>query len=179
MNKNSRSQVELRPTGSPRKLMASRLQRYDMSFFLDKLIAEGKIPAAKRSLVEREFKRFIALVRAGVHPLAMIGPLVDEVWHQFILFPRQYRDFCNDSVGFFVSHQPDTPATPVPQEAGENFRAAYRRHFGPIPDIWYEGMNAETKHYYLQPVLIGKPPTNWSGWAGPEEPASSPGSRFN
>jgi hypothetical protein len=145
-----------------------RLKNYNMSFVLDKLVAERRIPSSKRNLLEREFKRFIALVGLGVHPLAMIGPYVDEVWHQFILFTRQYREFCDHTVGHFVGHQPDTLATPVPQVAGENFRSAYRRYFGRIPSIWFEGMNDETKRYYHQPVLVGKPPTSWSGWAGPE-----------
>lgn len=148
--------------------MVRRLEQYDMSFVLDKLVTDGKIPKSSRESLEREFKRFMTLVGIGVCPLAMIGPLVDEVWHQFVLFTKEYKDFCHATVGQFVGHRPDTPTTPVPIVAGENFRAAYRRYFGKLDSIWYRGMNSATRQYYLSPALDGKPPRAWSGWAGPE-----------
>jgi hypothetical protein len=147
--------------------MVQRLETYDMSFVFEKLKMDGKININLKGLLEREFKRFVALAGFGVCPLAMIGPMVDEIWHQFILFTKQYRDFCWDTVGLYIDHQPDIPSMPLPVVAGENFRSQYKFHFGTIPGIWFEGMSEETRSYYLQPVLIGKPPSSWSGWTGP------------
>lgn len=31
---------------------------------------------------------------------------IDEVWHEFILFTREYRDFCEQYLGRFVHHCP-------------------------------------------------------------------------
>jgi hypothetical protein len=148
--------------------MVRHLERYDMSFVFEKLLMDKKIRESSVPILEREFKRFIALTGLGVCPVAMIGPRVDDVWHQFILFTKRYKEFCQETVGMFIGHQPDTPSTPVPVVAGENFRSAYRRYFGDIPQIWFEGMSEETKRYYMQPTLVGKPPAAWSGWAGPE-----------
>lgn len=148
--------------------MVHRIENYDLSLVMDKLVRDGRIPRSKRALLEREFKRFVALVGFKIYPLAMISPLLDEVWHQFILFTDQYRKFCSETVGAFISHQPDTPSTPVPVIAGENFRSAYARYFGPLPKIWFDGMSETTKRYYLQPKLVGAPPTTWSGWTGPQ-----------
>lgn len=148
--------------------IVERLEAYDMSFVFEKLALDRKLDAKDSRLLEREFKRYIALAGFGIYPLAMIGPFIDEVWHQFILFTKQYREFCFKTVGFFVGHQPDIPSMPVPLVAGENFRSQYNRHFGPLPDIWFEGMSNETRAYYQAPALIGKPPSAWSGWAGPE-----------
>lgn len=148
--------------------MVQRLEQYDMSFVFQKLMTDGKLEQSSVPVLEREFKRFMILAGLGICPLAMIGPLVDEVWHQFVLFTKEYREFCLTTIGQFIGHRPDTPATPIPILAGENFREGYKRYFGQLDDIWYEGMNGETKQYYLAPTLVGKPPRSWSGWAEPE-----------
>jgi len=154
-------------TSLDQKMIMFRLQRYNMDFVFEKLIRDGNISEELHRPLEREFKRFIALAGFGVCPLAVIGPLIDEVWHQFILFTKQYKVFCNETVGHFIDHQPDAEMTPVPIIAGENFRQSYRRYFGNLPDLWFQGMTEDTKRYYLQPVLTGKPPMAWSGWVGP------------
>lgn len=148
--------------------MMSQLENYDMSFVFDKLIIDDKISECDVPQLEIEFKKFIALAGLKIYPIAMISPLVDEVWHQFILFTKHYKEFCQNTVGFFVGHMPDTPKTPIPVAAGENLRMGYKKFFGNIHDIWYKGMDEETKAYYMQPKLIGKPPKMWSGWAGHE-----------
>jgi hypothetical protein len=147
---------------------AAKMQAYDISYVFDKLIYDQKISEADIPALESEFKKFILLAGQKIYPIAMISPLVDEVWHQFILFTKHYKQFCLETVGFFVGHMPDTPKTPIPEESGENFRQAYRQHFGAIPAIWYKGMDEASLAYYAQPQLIGRPPKLWSGWAGPE-----------
>jgi hypothetical protein len=149
--------------------LVQRLEAYDMSFVFERLASTEYFTALERRLLEREFKRFIALAGFGIYPLAMIGPVVDEVWHQFILFTKKYREFCLSTVGLFIGHTPDTSMTPVPVVAGENLRSSFRHYFGEFPEIWFKGMTSETRQYYLQPTLKEKPPMEWSGWAGPEE----------
>ena len=63
---------------------------------------------------------------------------------------------------------PDTSRTPIPVIAGENLKSKYSFFFGDFDPIWYKGMAPATKAYYLQSPLLGKPPVDWSGWAGPE-----------
>jgi hypothetical protein len=148
--------------------LLDRLAQFNIYFVLDKLVADGRVQPEEVKDLEREFKRFMALAGFGVCPLAMISPRVDDLWHQFLLFTRQYRAFCFSTIGEFVGHQPDTPSTPIPVVAGENFLSAYRHYFGEIPSIWFDGMNEETRNYYCQSKLVGSPPTAWSGWTGPE-----------
>ena len=148
--------------------MMNRIEAANMDFVFYKLLAERKIEAYDAKVLEEEFKKFIFLSGLNIYPLAMISPLVDEVWHQFILFTKQYREFCFNTVGHFIGHLPDTPMTPVPLAAGENFRSGYKKYFGALPEIWYKDMDIDTKSYYLQEELIGKPIRMWSGWAGPE-----------
>jgi hypothetical protein len=150
------------------KPMASRIFNADISFVYDKLLMDRKIDDNDIPYLDYEFKKFILLAGLGVYPIAMISPLVDEVWHQFILFTKHYKEFCLNTVGHFIGHMPDTPKTPIPTIAGQNFKSNYHRYFGAIPPIWFKGMDAATINYYVQPILVGKPPKAWSGWAGPE-----------
>lgn len=151
--------------------MLARLASYDISFVFYRLGRTPRWKACSKTFeaqLELELKKFIALAGFGIFPLAMIGPRIDDVWHQFVLFTSEYRRFCQATVGRFIDHRPDVPSAPVPIAAGENFRSAYREYFGALPAIWYAGMSAEARRYYQQPVLVGKPPMEWSGWTGPE-----------
>lgn len=57
---------------------------------------------------ERELKRFLAL--CAMNPSAhygMRGP-IDEIWHTFIMFTREYAQFCEHVSGRFIHHVPET-----------------------------------------------------------------------
>jgi hypothetical protein len=36
-------------------------------------------------------------------------PLIDEAWHTFLLFTKDYAEFCKKHFGFFIHHSPITP----------------------------------------------------------------------
>jgi hypothetical protein len=144
----------------------NRIATYPFGFVMKKLVQDEVIPVSLAAEAETEFRRFFLLVALDIAPLAMIGPAVDEVWHQFVLFTPQYRSFCLDTLGFFVDHQPDTDETPLPIQAGKNFVDGYRRYFGEIPAIWFEGMTPETVEYYNEAAFRTRPPMRWSGWTG-------------
>lgn len=34
--------------------------------------------------------------------------IIDEMWHNFILFTKEYNDFCINNFGYYMHHQPTT-----------------------------------------------------------------------
>ena len=40
--------------------------------------------------------------------LDMFSPLVDELWHTFILFTKMYHKYCEDCFGYYIHHSPHT-----------------------------------------------------------------------
>lgn len=71
---------------------------------------------------------------------------IDEMWHTFILFTRDYADFCERHFGLFVHHAPTpTEDEPVSAQPGD-VRRRLERQFGLIYDVlgeetliaWYE-----------------------------------------
>ncbi|MGW8728379.1 glycine-rich domain-containing protein [Streptomyces sp. NPDC055808] len=52
--------------------------------------------------------QMLAFLAAGAHspvPLSP-SPTVDDFWHAFLLHTKAYQDFCEQTLGKFVHHQP-------------------------------------------------------------------------
>lgn len=46
--------------------------------------------------------------------------ILDEMWHNFILFTKDYNSFCIENFGFFIHHQPMTKRQGEIEVAKEN-----------------------------------------------------------
>ena len=57
--------------------------------------------------------------------VAMPSQVVDDAWHEFILFTRAYKSFCKKSLGRFLHHTP-TEAMKTPTLAQEGIKRAWR-----------------------------------------------------
>lgn len=62
------------------------------------------------ALLEIEFKKYLIL--AIVHKdsdmgRGMYSRDVDNLWHSFLLFTKEYSAFCRDYAGFFIHHVPE------------------------------------------------------------------------
>lgn len=122
-----------------------RIEDYQLPFVEEKLLAAGKISSQDMPLAIREFKRYIAILCTApeTKSLAVASPIVDDVWHQFILFTRKYAEFCDRVVGRFLHHMPRTSYTPVPADAGSNLVHYYERYFGSLHPLWYRSNSRE------------------------------------
>ncbi|TXH68553.1 MAG: hypothetical protein E6Q88_09805 [Lysobacteraceae bacterium] len=58
-------------------------------------------------LAERGLRDFFAAyLRSGRKPVSMPSQAVDDLWHEFILFTRNYAQFCQKAFGTFLHHTP-------------------------------------------------------------------------
>ncbi len=85
-----------------------------------------------------EFKKFIFISKLVDGKVGMTSEIVDEIWHQFILFTPQYHDFCKEILGKYLHHSPHTSSTSTDdkKKGTLNFFENYRSIFGEIPEIW-------------------------------------------
>jgi hypothetical protein len=61
-------------------------------------------------ILERECKRYLILCYVKDNPddgIAMYSADVDNMWHSFILFTKEYADFCQSNFGHFIHHEPN------------------------------------------------------------------------
>jgi hypothetical protein len=129
---------------------------YQAPFLVKKLVKDRIADTEEEA--ERlfaEVKRFIVLVRHDTETTwDMYSRRVDEAWHQFVLFTREYIDFSLEYFGNYVQHSPGI-ATPTGDGAGTNpenspcfhdFKKRYEEFYGiPLPDVWYDARSV-TKH---------------------------------
>ncbi|MGV3240908.1 hypothetical protein ACEF17_12555, partial [Streptococcus hyovaginalis] len=57
-----------------------------------------------------ELKRFL-LLKALVPSLEMYSPSIDNLWHESILFTKNYNEFCHKLKGDFIHHNPNLHST--------------------------------------------------------------------
>jgi hypothetical protein len=64
-------------------------------------------------------------------------PAIDEAWHNFIVFTREYAKFCKENFGYFVHHTPFTSHNR--EQASKGVRPATpqaRKVFGKLSKNW-------------------------------------------
>jgi len=59
------------------------------------------------ALISRGLKQFfLAYLLGGKKFVAMPSQIVDNLWHEFILYTREYQEFCTAAFGRFMHHTP-------------------------------------------------------------------------
>jgi hypothetical protein len=59
------------------------------------------------ALVSRGLRQFfVAYLMSGRHYVSMPSQVADDLWHEFILYTREYNNFCRRAFGGFLHHTP-------------------------------------------------------------------------
>ena len=91
-----------------RKRLCS-LEAWDLSAVSRRTQARMRWPYSRRKAVEREYRRFLALIVLDpTQSYGMAGD-VDELWHDHILDTQDYIGLCQRVVGALVHHIPANP----------------------------------------------------------------------
>jgi len=101
---------------------------FDFVRLLDKRLAEKRpqLTAVERIEVFRGLRDWFMLNHnAGRRKLAMPSQAVDDAWHEFILFTRNYKDFCQRGLGRFLHHVP-AEAMSSPTQAQDGIKRSWR-----------------------------------------------------
>ena len=108
------------------------------------LIKEIVGSKAEYDLLFTEVKKYLWLAVNHETNLTMFSLRVDEVWHQFILFTRQYSEFCERFFGKYVHHLPESSFIPRNRTPREEFETIYGANLGSVPSVWKEDVFGET-----------------------------------
>ncbi|MEF9387913.1 hypothetical protein V4890_20140 [Ralstonia solanacearum species complex bacterium KE056] len=55
----------------------------------------------------------------------MPSRVADDLWHAFILYTREYRDFCRRAFGKFLHHLPSAALSPVRKQSNIGLRRTW------------------------------------------------------
>lgn len=70
-------------------------------------IMHPELSLKERQLVAHALRQFfLAHLKSGCKFVSMPSQVADDLWHQFILYTRNYETFCNESFGSFMHHTP-------------------------------------------------------------------------
>ena len=85
-----------------------------------------ELTAEQQSLVQRGLQQYFRIcLAAGGRFVSMPSQVVDDLWHEFILFTRLYQRFCERALGQYLHHTP-AQAMPTPNAATEGIQRAWR-----------------------------------------------------
>ena len=71
-------------------------------------------------ILEKELKRYLILAILDAGKFGMYSKDVDNLWHSFILFTKNYSDFCNTYSKKFIHHVPKIDSLETPEQATQN-----------------------------------------------------------
>lgn len=123
--------------------------QHEAPYLIEKLLKERIVDSeAEGQALFREVKRFIVLVRTDPSVLwDMYSLRIDEAWHQFVLFTREYIEFCARYFGLYIQHSPSNAPVSEDDEIREPrevptfqlFEKRYQELFGePLPAVWFD-----------------------------------------
>jgi len=78
------------------------------------------------SLVARALRQyFLAYLGGGRKFVSMPSMVVDDLWHEFILYTREYQRFCRQAFGGFLHHTPAVVLAPAQRESNTGLRRVW------------------------------------------------------
>ena len=120
------------------------VMNYPMDFVVDRCQKEFGYSDQDMIILEKELKRFLILCITKPDPkqsVSMFSRDVDNLWHMFILFTREYTDFGTKFAGRYLHHAPNIKkANDENHKKGQKLRQFiidYEDTFNePIHNIW-------------------------------------------
>src|SRR5688572_13990119 len=107
------------------------LRRYSLDFGVPLHESERCFEALKQFMI-------VCAVKPGYK---VTSEPIDRMWHTFLLFTKDYRNFCEDNLGIFINHEPFE--TPSP-EAYLETRSFAKAFFGRLDeDLWSVNAKAD------------------------------------
>ena len=93
---------------------------------LRKLMEETNISRKDAALVSRGLRQFfIAYLMSGNKPVSMPSKIADALWHEFILYTRDYQSFCDKAFGRYMHHTPAVALRPGERRDNEGLRRTW------------------------------------------------------
>jgi hypothetical protein len=123
------------PVANRARALFRKIDEFDPLYLRVRAKEKLNVTDEEYNVLLRELKRYMSIAGAVDKPVDMFSPSVDGLWHEFILFTRQYSVFCSKYVGTFLHHAPAVPSLPE-QKSDFPFFEVYEEAFGPLPDVW-------------------------------------------
>lgn len=121
------------------ELIISNAMSFNMNSIVDRYKKEFQVTDEVAKEHERELKRYLAL--CAIYPeqnFHMFSNSVDNLWHTFLIFTKDYKNFCKNVAGKFLHHVPIENKSEEDVSAKNKFIDKYSSTFNEKPSttIW-------------------------------------------
>ncbi|MDP3798836.1 MAG: hypothetical protein Q8R06_17105 [Polaromonas sp.] len=119
-----------------------RAESFDMKAVTARFQKKTGTDPERTKLLEVELKRYLIMCAENQNESFGISHHVDELWHTFILFTKDYFKFCKYVCGGYIHHAPlEGRREMTATDAAALYKKAYEtytRTFGFVPptDLW-------------------------------------------
>ena len=109
---------------------------------------------AKSRILFRETKKWLWLCSRSKAPLTMFDEIraIDQMWHTFVLFTRDYSEFCEKYLSTFVHHVPATRKEKAEfrRLTSKRARQAKTKRLKVTFEAIYDHLGAETLKFWCE-----------------------------
>ena len=102
------------------KQIVKDIMEYPMVTILQRCKNDYSYTDEDMIVIEKELKRYFVLSALNKPGLGMYSKDVDNLWHTFILFTKEYANFCKNHTNGFIHHIPEIDKTLTPEKLEEN-----------------------------------------------------------
>ncbi len=128
------------------------LESYEAPFLKERLLGKVFITEDSYEKSFSEFKRYLVLLMLGHKNIPMTSRSVDIIWHQFILFTKEYHEFCNRFFGRYLHHIPETSSNQIQPDEKNKIFEVYKEVFNDdVPQIW--GSKKDNDEYTVEDLI--------------------------
>ena len=107
---------------------------YQNPRLLQRFMKDQGVSLAEAEKRFMELKKFLIVAAVKPGPKVTSDP-IDSLWHCFLLYSKDYEQFCKGFLGRFIHHQPFEQPSP---ETYLETRAFTEKMFGPLDvDLWF------------------------------------------
>ena len=100
--------------------------------------------AEKADNIFTEMLKFLFTCMNSTIPLKIPSPIVDKMWHTFIICTKEYHEFCQQFFGTFINHMPFDESLLDQHGAYAATRESVHKIFGALDlEIWPKEKGAE------------------------------------
>lgn len=106
----------------PNEAIIADIMAYQMPDVITRCQKDHHYSDEDMVILEQELKRYLilAIVKTDIPGgSGMYSTDVDNLWHSFILFTKEYADFCNLHARHFIHHAPETDFNKTPEKLAE------------------------------------------------------------
>ena len=110
---------------------------YQHEGLVARLMDKMSLAKSEAEELKSDMLRFLYLCGIDSKVTTFVPPeLIDEAWHNFILFTREYGVFCKRYFGKFIHHAPNTREKKVARGTLQKTLRQAHVIFGPLSSYW-------------------------------------------